>query len=279
MHLRALSPFFRTTTEATSTLLSRAPPLLQARKMTCSLQTAAASTSAAAAALNIPADKRPIVISGPSGVGKSTLLQKLFAEFPARFGFSVSHTTRAPRPGEVDGQSYHFTTRDGFEALVQQGAFLEHAQFGGNRYGTTVKAVADVSTEGVAGKDGDTRARTAILDIDAQGVRIIKEQHAALNPLYVFLSPPSFSALKQRLEGRGTETHESIVKRLAMAAQELKYARTGAHDVVIVNDDISRAYTLLRDACTGQLTKGGDPLPKEEKELEDAAIAALKAQQ
>lgn len=183
-------------------------------------------------------------------------------------------TTRAPRPGEVPGQAYHFVTQAEFDALVQAGAFLEHASFGGNSYGTTIKAVADVSTEGIAGKDGDTRARTAILDIDAQGVRIIKDKHAALNPLYVFLSPPSFSALKDRLEGRGTETEASIRKRLAMAAVELRYARTGAHDVVIVNDDVQRAYELLRSACTGQLTKGGDPLPEEEKQLEEEALQA-----
>ncbi|ETS62216.1 hypothetical protein PaG_03792 [Moesziomyces aphidis] len=217
------------------------------------------STSNWASTPPIPSDKRPIVLSGPSGVGKSTLLKKLFEEFPNSFGFSVSHTTRDPRPGEVRGQSYHYVTRDEFEALVQQGAFLEHAQFGGNRYGTTAKAVADVSTEGVKGADGSTDARRAILDIDAQGVKLIKANHPSLNPIYIFISPPSFSTLKQRLTGRGTETAESVHKRLTMAANEMEYARQmGAHDWIIVNDDLERAYTLLKKAINESLQKGDD---------------------
>lgn len=157
------------------------------------------------------------------------------------------------------GQSYHYVTRDEFEALVQQGAFLEHAQFGGNRYGTTAKAVADVSTEGVKGADGSTDARRAILDIDAQGVKLIKANHPSLNPSYIFISPPSFSTLKQRLTGRGTETAESVHKRLTMAANEMEYARQkGAHDWIIVNDDLERAYTLLKKAINETLQKGDD---------------------
>jgi guanylate kinase len=159
----------------------------------------------------------------------------------------------------VRGQSYHYVTRDEFEALVQQGAFLEHAQFGGNRYGTTAKAVADVSTEGVKGADGSTDARRAILDIDAQGVKLIKANHPSLNPIYIFISPPSFSTLKQRLTGRGTETAESVHKRLTMAANEMEYARQmGAHDWIIVNDDLERAYTLLKKAINESLQKGDD---------------------
>ncbi len=115
------------------------------------------------------------------------------------------------------GQSYHYVSQSEFEHLVQQGAFLEHAQFGGNRYGTTAKAVADVSTEGVQGADGSTNARRAVLDIDAQGVKLIKQNHPALNPIFIFISPPSFATLKQRLVGRGTETDESVKKRLNMA--------------------------------------------------------------
>ncbi|KDN40094.1 guanylate kinase [Tilletiaria anomala UBC 951] len=243
--------------------------------------TTSGATLTPASSLNIPADKRPIVIFGPSGVGKSTLLKKLFAEFPNHFGFSVSHTTRAPRPGEEDGVAYHFVTPSAFASLVEAGAFLEHASFGGNSYGTTIQAVADVSTEGVRGKSGDTRARRAILDIDAQGVRIIKAQHIETlsRPLFIFLSPPSFSALKQRLEGRGTEAPDSIRKRLGMAGNELAYARTpGAADVVIVNDDVERAYGLLRLACTGKLNQGGDQLPAEEKELEEEARLAVQVQ-
>ncbi|CDU26444.1 probable GUK1-guanylate kinase [Sporisorium scitamineum] len=219
----------------------------------------------------IPSDKRPIVLSGPSGVGKSTLLKKLFEEFPNDFGFSVSHTTRDPRPGEVRGQSYHYVSPQEFEDLVQQGAFLEHAKFGGNRYGTTAKAVADVSTEGVKGADGSTNARRAVLDIDAQGVKLIKTNHPSLNPIYIFISPPSFSTLKQRLIGRGTETSESVHKRLTMAATEMEYAREkGAHDWIIVNDDLDKAYGLLKKAINETLQKGeDDTMPaKDEDEKE-----------
>ena len=269
------------------------------------LSTAASRTFASMSATNvwastppIPSDKRPIVLSGPSGVGKSTLLKKLFEEYPNDFGFSVSRkcgfstltclapqflyctdsvrlrciaeidTTRDPRPGEVRGQSYHYVSHDEFESLVQQGAFLEHAQFGGNRYGTTAKAVADVSTEGITGADGSTNARRAVLDIDAQGVKLIKANHASLNPIYIFISPPSFATLKKRLIGRGTETHESVTKRLKMAAKEMAFARQkGAHDWIIVNDDLDKAYGLLKKAINETLKQGeDDTMPEQDEE-------------
>ncbi|EST05145.1 Guanylate kinase/L-type calcium channel beta subunit [Kalmanozyma brasiliensis GHG001] len=230
------------------------------------------STSNWASTPPIPSDKRPIVLSGPSGVGKSTLLKKLFAEFPGDFGFSVSHTTRDPRPGETRGQSYHYVSHAEFEDLIAAGAFLEHAQFGGNRYGTTAKAVADVSTEGVSGADGSTNARRAVLDIDAQGVKLIKQNHPSLNPIYIFIGPPSFGVLKQRLTGRGTETDESVRKRLNMAHGEMKFAREGGHDWVVINDDLERAYGVLKRAIDGTLKKGEDDkmpdMDEEEKEWE-----------
>lgn len=168
------------------------------------------------------------------------------------------------------GQSYHYVTQDEFEALVQQGAFLEHAKFGGNRYGTTAKAVADVSTDGVKGADGSTNARRAVLDIDAQGVKLIKANHPSLHPIYIFVSPPSFSTLRERLTHRGTETDDSINKRLGMAASEMAYAReANAHDWVIVNDDLDRAYALLKAAINETLQKGQDdrmPLKESEEE-------------
>ncbi|KAN0064940.1 guanylate kinase [Thecaphora frezii] len=245
------------------------------------MASASAPASTPASTPPIPSDKRPIVLSGPSGVGKSTLLKKLFDEFPNDFGFSVSHTTRAPRPGEVPGQSYHYVTPDEFESLVQQGAFLENAKFGGNHYGTTAKAVADVSTEGVQGRDGSSNARRAVLDIDAQGVQLIKANHPSLNPIYIFISPPSFSTLRQRLTSRGTETEESIVKRLSMAASELAYARRpDSHDWIIVNDDLDRAYALLKGAIFETLQKGqNDKMPEPEEEEKQWAIKASAMQQ
>ncbi|GAA5901573.1 hypothetical protein JCM6882_006315, partial [Rhodosporidiobolus microsporus] len=101
---------------------------------------------------------RPVVICGPSGTGKSTLLKKLFNEFPDKFGFSISHTTRAPRPGEQPGVSYHYVTREAFHDLVAKDGFIEHAEFSGNCYGTSVQAVEDVKKGG----------KMCILDIDTQ---------------------------------------------------------------------------------------------------------------
>lgn len=178
---------------------------------------------------------RPIVISGPSGTGKSTLLKKLFAEFPDKFGFCVSNTTRQPRAGEVDGKDYHFTTVEGFQKAIEEKKFLEWAQFSGNYYGTSIKAVDDVTESG----------KICLLDIDMQGVKSVKE--SPLNARYLFISPPSIESLKARLEGRGTETPESTAKRIAAASSEMEYAKTGAHDRIIVNDDLEKAYQEFRE--------------------------------
>ncbi|GAA6002169.1 guanylate kinase [Rhodotorula paludigena] len=202
--------------------------------------------SAAAASLI-----RPVVICGPSGTGKSTLLKKLMAEFPGKFGFSVSHTTRAPRPGEEAGVSYHYVTRDAFLDLVRQDGFIEHAEFSGNMYGTSVQAVEDVKKGG----------KMCILDIDTQGVKLIKANHPYLNPLYVFISPPSLASLKTRLTGRGTESDASMAARLAAAVGELDYAKSGAFDVVVVNDDLERAYRALKQVIVEGKTDAGDRLP------------------
>ncbi|PKI84994.1 hypothetical protein MVES_000839 [Malassezia vespertilionis] len=175
----------------------------------------------------------------------------------------MTDTTRHMRPGEVDGKSYYFVPREEFLALVDQGAFLEHAEFGGNLYGTTAKAVQSVQ---------DEQHRRAILDIDTQGVKLIKAHHAYLDPVYVFISPPQYTILKQRLESRNTDTDEAISRRLRMAIHELRNARTpGAFDYIIINDDLDRAYKLLRAVCLGE-TNGlvCDAMPARDME-EDAA--------
>ncbi|KAJ1656473.1 guanylate kinase [Dispira simplex] len=178
--------------------------------------------------------KRPVVVSGPSGTGKSTLLQRLFANHPQTFGFSVSHTTRTPRAGEVDGVNYHFVTRDVFQNMVAHHEFIEWAEFSQNLYGTSIQAVKDVVQQD----------KMCILDIDMQGVKSVKQTD--LNARFVFIAPPSIQVLEKRLRGRGTETEASLQLRLETAQKELAYAeQPEAHDKIIVNDDLDTAYQQL----------------------------------
>lgn len=161
-----------------------------------------------------------------------------------------SDTTRQPREGEILGKSYHFVNRDVFQKLIQAGSFIEHATFSNNYYGTSAKAVAEVGLQN----------RRCILDIDAQGVKIIKDKHQNLQPTFVFLSPPSIDSLARRLVKRGSETEESLRSRLEAAKGEMEYAQTGAFDYVIVNDDIEQAYEKLRKVALGEGTEN-DILP------------------
>nr|CAD7261769.1 unnamed protein product [Timema shepardi] len=156
-----------------------------------------------------------LVFCGPSGSGKSTLIRRLFDEFPEQFGFSVSHTTRQPRPGEVDGKHYHFTTKETMKEAIARGEFLESAEFSNNLYGTSKKAVEEVTQSG----------HVCVLDIDVQGVKQVKEKD--INAIYVFVSPPSLAELEKRLRGRNTETEESLQRRLAVAKQEMNYGNLG----------------------------------------------------
>eukprot|EP00116_Pleurobrachia_bachei_P010812 sb/3471074/ len=159
--------------------------------------------------------RKPIVvISGPSGCGKSTLLNKLFKQHPDRFGFSVSHTTRQPRPGETDGVHYHFVERAKMDSLIAAGEFLEHANFGSNTYGTSRSAVESVCGIG----------QICILDIELQGVLQVKELTKDLIPLFVYIQPPSYEILEQRLTNRNTETSESLEKRLKQAKVRLLFS-------------------------------------------------------
>lgn len=179
---------------------------------------------------------RPLVICGPSGSGKSTLLKKLMAEFNDSFGFSISHTTRKPRAGEVDGREYHFTDKESMLKAIENGEFIEYTMFSENYYGTSHKAVKDVQNEG----------RICILDVEIEGVKNLKKTD--LDPHFVFLKPPSMSVLEERLRSRKTENEESIKKRLHRAQTEMTYGEVaGNFDITIVNDDIEEAYSKLRN--------------------------------
>lgn len=181
---------------------------------------------------------RPIVISGPSGSGKSTLLNILFNTFKGAFGFSVSHTTRSPRPNEIDGKDYHFASREAMQKDIAEGKFLEHAEFSGNLYGTSRAAV-----QVFYGK------QICILDVEEQGVRSIKDTD--LDALYIFIKPPSLDILRERLLSRGTETMESIERRMDTALSAIQFSETpGIYDTIIINDDLNAAYQRLESFLT-----------------------------
>ncbi|KAI0201265.1 guanylate kinase [Astrocystis sublimbata] len=182
-----------------------------------------------------PQTRWPVVISGPSGVGKGTLIQKLIDAHPGVFATTVSHTTRAPRPGEVDGLSYHFVSVREFELLISQDAFVEHTTFSGHYYGTSKHTIAEQTAKGLV----------VLLDIEMQGVKQIKTR-TAFEARYVFVKPPSIEVLEARLRGRGTESEESVQTRLSRAQAELEFAETpGVHDVIITNDEIEGAFERL----------------------------------
>jgi guanylate kinase len=172
-----------------------------------------------------------LVISAPSGTGKSTLIRRLTGEFGA-FAFSVSCTTRPPRPGEVDGREYHFLSRDDFERRRSEGFFAEWAEVYGNLYGTPRQATMDLLARG----------RDIVFDIDVQGARQLKESMG--QGCYVFIFPPSRETLERRLTGRGTDSPEILARRLAAAQHEI--ASSPWFDHWVINDDLDAAYQLLR---------------------------------
>ncbi|KAI1111033.1 guanylate kinase [Nemania sp. NC0429] len=182
-----------------------------------------------------PQDHRPVVISGPSGVGKETLIRKLFEAHPDVFTSTVSHTTRAPRSGEVNGVHYHFVSTSEFESLISREAFIEHAVFNGHHYGTGKRTIVEQITKGMV----------VLFDIEMQGVKQLKARNG-FDARYVFVKPPSVEDLEARLRGRGADDEESIQGRLVQARAELEYADTpGAHDIVITNDDVEEAFQKL----------------------------------
>ncbi|KAI9676411.1 MAG: hypothetical protein M1817_000568 [Caeruleum heppii] len=182
-----------------------------------------------------PQDRRPIVISGPSGVGKGTLYQKLLDAHPGTFASTISHTTRKPRKGEVEGDPYFFVSPSTFSSLVSQNAFVEHAFFSGHYYGTSKQTIEDQTARGLI----------IVLDIDIQGVEQLKAD-SDIDARYVFIKPPSFETLEARLRSRSTESEEEMQERLTQAKVELEYADTlGGNDKIIINDDLEKAFEEL----------------------------------
>jgi guanylate kinase len=173
---------------------------------------------------------RLFVITGPSGVGKGTLIRKLLERVPA-LELSVSATTRPPRPGEQDGVDYHFLSEEEFDRLADAGDLLEHATYSGRRYGTPRAEVEPRLRDG----------RSVVLEIEVQGARQVRE--AMPEAVQVFIAPPSAGALRERLEGRATDRPEEIERRLGVAEEELEARGEFGH--VVVNDDLERATDEL----------------------------------
>lgn len=187
-----------------------------------------------------------ILISGPSGTGKSTVISRLM-RLRDDVCFSVSATTRAPRPGEVDGADYFFVTRTTFDAMVASDELLEHAEYVGNCYGTPKSYVERRCAEGVH----------VLLDIDVQGVHQISEKRP--DAIRVFMMPPSFAELERRLRGRHTDDEQKICERLAQARLECALAYT--YDYVVINDDPDVASQGARRHHHGRVL----PLSRSEK--------------
>lgn len=172
----------------------------------------------------IPGSKagRLIVLTGPSGVGKGTLMQLLLQRHPQLY-LSISVTTRSPRPGEVHGKQYYFVSREEFQQMVDRDELLEWAEFAGNYYGTPRQAVAEKVNEG----------KTAILEIELEGARQIRASFPEV--LRIFILPPSMQELEQRLRGRGQDSEEAIARRLRRAEAEVNAA--GEFDYKVINDN------------------------------------------
>ncbi|CAI5789193.1 guanylate kinase isoform X1 [Podarcis lilfordi] len=195
-------------------------------------------------ALSVMTGPRPVVLSGPSGAGKSTLLKKLLKDYENVFGFSVSHTTRQPRPGEVNGKDYHFVTREEMQKQIDAGGFIENAEFSGNMYGTSKAAIQAVQAQN----------QICVLDIDMQGVKNIKKTD--LNPIYISVQAPSIEVLEKRLRDRQTETEDSLQKRLNAARIDMELSKEpGLFDLIIINNDLEEAYTELKNILAEEIQK------------------------
>ncbi len=180
---------------------------------------------------------RILIVSGPSGVGKGTIVREVMKNDPS-LQFSVSATTRAMRPGEVEGESYYFVTKERFEEMIAAGELLEHACYAGNYYGTPRRPVEQALANGIS----------IVLEIDVQGgLQVLRRRPDAIS---VFIAPPSFAELKRRLTGRGDTPPEVAARRLQVAAQECAVAPQ--YGYTIINDDLCRAVGTLEAILTAE---------------------------
>jgi len=177
------------------------------------------------------------IVSAPSGAGKTSLLKQLIPADP-RLALSVSHTTRAMRPGEEDGVHYHFATVEAFQRMVGEGAFLEHAQVFDNYYGTAEGAVRDQLAGG----------QDVVLEIDWQGAGQVRQRFP--EAVSIFIAPPSITALRERLSGRGQDSDETIERRMRDARSELSHFPE--YDYLVLNDDFDTALAELAAIVTAE---------------------------
>lgn len=222
-----------------SSSLSLRDPILRARE----------STGAPLLLQAADQNCRSMVICGPSGAGKGTIIEKLMEKFPDFLALSVSHTTRQPRPGEIEGVHYHFVKRDKMAADIsaQQDnmrprKFLEYAEVHTNLYGTSLKAVQNIWSKG----------KLAILDVDTKGVEQIRESRSVLAK-YIFIVPPTLEELQRRLTSRGTETPEQVAMRMRNAQTQLLFAEQNAKiwDLVLENGNLDESVDYLVSVMQG----------------------------
>ena len=173
-----------------------------------------------------------IVFSGPSGVGKGTVRQEIFSTPDHKFEYSESMTTRAQRPGEVDGKDYFFRSREEFEELIRNGQMLEYAEYVGNYYGTPLTYVNETLDKGI----------DVFLEIEVQGALQVKKK--VPDAVFIFLTPPDLNELQERLVGRGTDSEEVIAQRIERAREEI--ALMSEYDYAIVNDEVPLAAERVK---------------------------------